>query len=264
MTTGKIALVAKGTGEPYRFPFPMVEGVVVGRPNRFIMDVDIDGYVHKAHCPTTGKIGSIELAGRPVLLSSHHKSPKRKMAWTVEAISYDKPETSDKTWIGINQVSANRYVEHYLRQDAFFAMVHGGKTCVREKKLGDSRIDFRVGDTWIEVKTPVQVIQKNIPDYIKVIGHGKLSGGERLVKHVTELGKAKAPWSRVIMLTCFLYAPDYDSDEAYDNGELYVDSAQIMKAFNDSTARGLESWIAEFNVCREGVILSRYYYNGGI
>ena len=34
-------------------------GVIIGRPNRFIMTVDLDGNEIKAHCPATGRIGGL-------------------------------------------------------------------------------------------------------------------------------------------------------------------------------------------------------------
>ena len=68
--------------EPYRFDEPLREGVIVARPNRFIMDVELDGTVERCHCPAVSRIGGLDLAGRPCLVSDSH-NPARKMPLTV-------------------------------------------------------------------------------------------------------------------------------------------------------------------------------------
>lgn len=54
--------------------------------------------------------------------SSSHTSPPRKTQFTVEAVSLDDPSQPIKTWIGVNQTAANRYVEHFLRTGQFSRM----------------------------------------------------------------------------------------------------------------------------------------------
>ena len=111
------------------FPEPLREGAILARPNRFIMDVDFgtsdegsapSGIV-RCHCPAVSRIGGLDLAGRPCLVSDS-RIPKRKMPLTVEAFSLQQPDDPDKRWIGINQNASNRYVEHFLREGAFAAI----------------------------------------------------------------------------------------------------------------------------------------------
>lgn len=246
---------------PYRFPKPLEEGVIVARPNRFLMDVVCgDGETRRFHCPTTGKIGNIKLEGRPVLFK-WSTNPKNRCAGTIQAISYDKPSKKEKDWIGINQNEANRYVEHFLNCGGFQDMLRWGKVH-REQKLGNSRIDFKVGDTYLEVKTPVQVIEKVVPSYIETWQRkkGQLSGGERLVKHMTELGNALKDHERCIMLSCFLYPEDPDATDRYDDGGtgIYGDVDVILKALTEAEKRGLECWKAHFRLDKEKVVLLDY------
>ena len=60
-------------------------------------------------CPTTTRIGDIDIAGRPCLLSKS-KDPDRKTRYTVEAISLNRPEDNEKARTGINENAANRYL----------------------------------------------------------------------------------------------------------------------------------------------------------
>lgn len=226
------------------------------------MRVKIKGKEYLAHCPVTGKIGSIKLNGRPVLLSKAGNE-NRKTQYTVEAISYDRPYSRDKTWIGVNQGASNRYVGFFIAMGALEKMIGRPIDLKSEQNYGKSRLDFRADDIYIEVKTPVHVIEKHIPDYIERDDHTKAWGGTRLVKHVTELTNSmKNPAHRAIMLVCFQYKRDPDAPEKFDGGKnnrvQYVDSEQIMKAMDKATHSGVENWYIEMEINRFGVKLVDY------
>ncbi|MCI8306139.1 MAG: DNA/RNA nuclease SfsA, partial [Enterorhabdus sp.] len=106
----------KASTTPLLFPEPLREGVILARPNRFIMDVAFsDGASARCHCPAVSRIGDLDLTGRPCLVSDSH-NPQRKLPLTVEAFSLQQPDAAEKQWIGINQNASNRYVEHFLRE----------------------------------------------------------------------------------------------------------------------------------------------------
>lgn len=125
------------------FPTKLIRGIIVSRPNRFIMMVENcqTGIVERCHCPVTGDIGYLDFnkGGIPCLLSEPIKAGQRSTAFTVEAISLntDSGSTSSTAaaaaaknkkmhkqtplqWIGINQVKANSYVQHFLAQGCLF------------------------------------------------------------------------------------------------------------------------------------------------
>lgn len=136
------------------------------RLNRFIMDVRLDDATAHCHCSVVNRIGNLDLAGRPCLVSES-SGRARKTPFTVEAFSLDQPDAATKRWIGINQTASNRYVEHFLKQGAFRAMSGHVETISREVRLGGSRLDFLVNDDlYLEVKTPLVQIQTDVPDYV--------------------------------------------------------------------------------------------------
>ena len=55
----------------YTFPSPFLEATILSRTSQFIINVNINGDEVRCHCPTTGRIGNIDLAGRPCLLSKN-------------------------------------------------------------------------------------------------------------------------------------------------------------------------------------------------
>ena len=148
------------------FETPLVEGVIRKRKSQFTMDVEIDGVVYNCHCPTTERIGNIVLNDIPCMLSKS-KNETRKTPYTVEAISLDLMNKKNKSWIGINQNAANRYVEHFLMTGQFFDMLEPVEIVKREQALGNSKLDFLVGNTYIEVKTPLTNLQVEIRKHIK-------------------------------------------------------------------------------------------------
>jgi len=113
--------------QSFTFELPLVEGIIKNRSNRFIMNVEIDGIVYACHCPATGRIGGIAFQDIPCLLSKA-KEGKRKTPFTVEAISLDLSVQEKKTWIGINQNAANRYIEHFLKSEQLGNMVVNGSS----------------------------------------------------------------------------------------------------------------------------------------
>lgn len=139
----------------FKFNESLVEGVIMKRKGQFTMICEINDKINNCHCPTTGRIGNLDVSGLPCLLSKS-SDPKRKTTYTVEAVSLDRPGGSSKSWIGINQNAVNRYVEHYLVNGGFKDMVGAENEVFREQFLGISKLDFLVGNTYLEVKTPLQ------------------------------------------------------------------------------------------------------------
>lgn len=237
----------------FKFEIPLIEGKIKSRKGQFIMEVYIGDELVSCHCPTTGRIGNIELNDRPCLLSFSHDS-KRKTPYTVEAISLNRKEESNKQWIGINQNAANRYVEHFILSGGFKEMVGVDNIVQREKVLGISKLDFLVGNTYLEVKTPLQSLQLDIPNYVKTKKATPFQSTGRFVKHVQELGKSLESNQRAILLTCFIYNnPGFKVIERSTNYE------EVQATVENSKSLGVEIWQANFEIQPDGVRLLKYF-----
>ena len=269
----------------FKFEKELIEGRIISRLNRFIMNVNINEREEKCYCPVTGKIFSINFnnSNIPCLLSSsssssslslesslqqkkkkknnsdsdsynesdennkintqiNTKQTKRKTNWTVEAISFDKVETRNKKWIGINQTKTNKYIEYFLSQNqiSFLSINNSTETnppsleIQREVKLGNSRIDFLVGSHYLEVKTPLTNLcfKEPIPSHINLIESKKESSTKsksqmnntRLIKHFNELTNhqmksklsSKASICLVFMYDAKTFEPPSNPDEVID------------------------------------------------
>ena len=129
----------------------LIKAIIKSRINRFIFIVDINGKEVEAHCPTGGIIAGISrknIKDLPCLLSDHGLNTSRRTRYTVEALSLD----DGLTYMGINQTKSNRYVEEFLRNEEVTRKLKISDSIKREKRLGNSRIDFKVDDCYIEVK----------------------------------------------------------------------------------------------------------------
>jgi sugar fermentation stimulation protein A len=227
------------------FPEPLIHGTIVRRPNRFIIEVDLDGQVVPCHCPTTGRIGNLVLDGLPCLLSDSH-SATRKTRYTVEAIAVDIV-APDPMWIGINQNAANRYIEAALTSGALDRIVPVD-TVQREQALGLSRLDFLVnGNTYVEVKTPLQNLQIALPAGTATRKQPPFNATDRLVRHITELGHSLPDNQRAVMLLCFLYDNPGFQPEA--STRRHAVAARVAAAI----AQGVEIWQTNLLIDPSGV-----------
>lgn len=242
-----------GDGAFLAFPEPLREGVILARPNRFIMDVDLGGLTARCHCPAVSRIGGLDLAGRPCLVSDSH-NPKRKMPLTVEAFSLQQPSEPAKRWIGINQNASNRYVEHFLREGAFDSVLGPVSQVRREVPLGGSRLDFLVNDdVYLEVKTPLVQIQTEVPDYVPRLPEAPFNSTERAMRHLRELAASLADHERAVILYCLYYD---NFGFRYYHGTTYD---EVLATVDECRAAGVELRQADFEISPQGVTLKRCF-----
>ena len=208
------------------------------------MMVRAEGEVLRCHCPTTGRLGDFELKGLHCLYSTA-TGGNRKTAHTVEAIS-----ASPKSWIGINQTAANRYVEFFLNQGVLSRMAQG--VVKREVKLGHSRIDFLVGDAYVEVKTPLIILPGS--SGVARVKRSRFDSFDRLIRHMDELRASLANGMRAVILLCYLYDAKPFKPPKEDST-----NSRILTAARAAETAGVERWQVNMKVSRGGVSLIRYF-----
>jgi sugar fermentation stimulation protein A len=232
----------------FEFKTPLIEGLIKSRPNRFIMNVEINGNVEKCHCPTTGKVGNIIFKDVQCLLSKSENS-SRKTSYTVEAFFNEE----NKTLVGINQTAINRYVEHFLKFGLFNP---SNEKVQREQTIGSSRLDFRVGNTYIEVKMPLfylfadsESLEAQAPTAL-----------ERFIKHVNELGNSlennriHGSNNRAILLTCFMF----DSPK-FTPPKQTKQNTKVVETIKKSMGKGIEIWQLNLSIDKFGVNFIRNF-----
>jgi len=234
-------------GPFYRFPSPLEKGTVVSRPNRFIMIVRAGRTELRCHCPTTGRLGDLTVAGLPCLYSTSGNA-RRKTSHTVEAISTSLEQ--GESWVGINQTAANRYLEFFLKNGTLSKMAAGDVR--REVRLGRSRIDFLVGDAFVEVKTPLMTLPSSAS--VARAKPSRFDSFDRLIRHMDELRTSLNRGGRAVIVLCYLY-----DAEPFRPPSRNGTNARILRAARNAEAAGVERWQVNLRIGAEGVSLIRYF-----
>lgn len=213
------------------FDKPLRHATIKSRINRFIFIVDYNGLEVEAHCPSGGAIAGIPrklMTQLPCLLSDHGDNTTRRTRYTVEAISLD----NGHTYMGINQTASNHYVHQFLQNEDVQSVLNINGPVAREKKLGNSRIDFKVNDTYIEVKTMVAEYYGKASKQLMILMKPQEPSVERMQKHIRELThEVNTHKSKAIMLTVFQYdAPKFEPPVDNPKYAEFVEDLKIAKA----------------------------------
>lgn len=232
--------------EKFNFEFPLTEALIKSRPNRFIMFIEIDRKLEKAHCPVTGRIGNLVFKDIPCLVSRSNNE-KRKTKYTVEAISLDPSEKKDKSWVGINQTNVNRYIEFLFKNKQLERIAQGNKIN-REVSIGKSRIDFQIDNNLVEVKMPLisfNMKTNEVPS--------KFTSFDRLIKHFNELARSLKKNSRAIVINCYIYdAPPFSPPKIKE-------TSKIQQAARKAINNGVELWQVNLRIDKKGIQLIKYF-----
>lgn len=237
------------------FEKPLQKAFIKERKNRFIFLIEIDGEVMEAHCPATGIIAGLsrkDFSNIDCLVSFHENNPSRKTKYTVEAISLD-----NENWLGINQTKSNFYVEQFLKTENKTKLGFNIEDEVkRERKLNDSRIDFKVGSTYLEVKTLVSEFYGEVPEKFVNIVKTTRPSIERMNKHINSLAGNLKDNDRAIILSVFQYnVPPFKPPV---NDPIYLSFIQDLKR---AKTKGLEHWQLNLKITEDYVEILKVFRN---
>jgi sugar fermentation stimulation protein A len=116
----------------------IVEAIFLARPNRFLVEAELDGHVVQAHLADRGRLKET-LVPNARLLLAHRPAPGRKTAYQAVAAVQDGMLTSLDTHL------PNRLIEAALRASALEPFA-GYSLVRREVTVGGSRFDFQLSD----------------------------------------------------------------------------------------------------------------------
>ncbi len=165
-----------------RWPSPLVPGVLLGRHQRFLSDVQLDsGERVVAHCVNSGRMeGLVRKGARVWLLRADN--PARKLKWTWAMM--EMPGPFGLVRVGVDTILPNRLVRAMLEARALSGFRAAGQVRPEFAYAEGSRADFLLGPErgghLIEVKNCHLVYPDGgayFPD----------SHSERATKHLREL-----------------------------------------------------------------------------
>lgn len=242
----------------YEFSETLVEGTILYKEARFVAYAQVQGKKERCFLPVTVNIGDFYINDLPCLLEKN--PPGRKTTWTIKAISVDEK----KSWIGIDLNFSNRLFEHFAAQGALSPLLGDYTTLKREQVLGSSKLDFKVDDLWVEIKTPVDTLHKTYGDSIKLrqehakiittsevlheAERGEVLNAGRMEKQVKDMMSALSAGERAALLTVHQYVPD--TVKAYrQTGK----GQTVKETLSAAYGQGLESWVLDLEYSKDRV-----------
>ena len=201
---------------PWAYPTALVEGTILDRRKRFLADVELpDGERVVAHLANTGRMTGCWEPNAPCRLSKSN-NPKRKLAWSVEQCRVDG------RWVMVNTARTNRVVEAALRA-GWLGLEGEVRSEVRWPTGG--RADFRVGDTWVEVKG-VTLVQNGVYKFPDTVS-------KRATEHLNTLIQARGRGEPAVLVLVACTAagrwiePAWDLDPAFADALLQAQAAEV-------------------------------------
>lgn len=205
------------------FDPPLIKGKLIQRYKRFLADVEIHTEsgpkIVTAHCPNTGSMRHC-LVSRSECWISESDNPKRKLAYTLEAVTAEFGGIA-----GVNTARTNKLVKEALIEKSIPELANYQKL-ESEVKFGqkNSRLDFRLSDAQARSSDDDQCLVevKNV-----TLGLGKGVGAfpdavtERGLKHLHELAFAREQGHRAVLFFCVQHTgiervkPAWDVDVEY-------------------------------------------------
>lgn len=241
--------VSKKMAQKLFFDPILQEGIIMKRNSQFTMDVFLHGETIRCHCPADTRIGDVILKNMACLVS-YHDDPKRKLKYTVEAVSFDNLNEAHKNWIGINLILSNRIVAFLLQTHQLDDMVSSYDTIRREVTIGKFKLDFLVGSTYLEVKTPLTTVNVKYGSDIQTKKVTPFSSTGRFQKHILELADSLASHERAILLTVNQYIPTDLKPHLHS-----THYEEVKEDMEKAVASGIETWNIDLCFEPDGVSL---------
>ena len=123
-------------------------------------------------------------------------------------------------------------------------------TIQREVKLGVSKLDFKVGDTYLEVKTPLTTINVRYGRHIKTLPPKPFSSTDRMVKHVNELAGSLKDHERAVFLQVFQYRITEKKERLRS-----THYEEVSRTIREAAENGVEFWEVQMDFRPDGVTL---------
>ena len=194
-----------------KFKERLLQGTLIKRYKRFLVDIKYKNKIITAHCPNSGSMMGLLNKGNKVLFSKSN-NPSRKLRYTLEIIEVEKK------MVGINTLTTNKIVLEALNQKKIKNLIRFNNIKTEVKFSDKTRFDFLISNSrekcFLEVKNVTLAREKKIAEFPDAIT-------SRGTKHLKELIVAKKKCFESYMLyliqreDCGSFKIAHDIDEEY-------------------------------------------------
>jgi sugar fermentation stimulation protein A len=230
----------------FAFPAPLVKGVFLERPNRYVAYIDVDGTAVRTHVPDPGRLKELLIPGVNVYVEDAGDNPNRKTRYSLLLV-----ESPDKTrWVSLDTQLPNRVVRRLLTE----GLLDGWQDYALEKAefaYGESRIDFLLKPrkpgkprVLLEVKSVTLVMENGIarfPDAPTVRG----------ARHLRELTAATTKGEYEAGVLFVVQRADANSVEPN-----HVTDPEFCRALSDAMDAGVKFSAICYDLSHTGIELA--------
>lgn len=176
------------------WPGEVIEATFLRRYKRFLADFRLDnGQEVTAHCANTGSMKTCLKEGARAWIT-HHDDPKRKLAYSWQAIEMDDG------WVGIHTGLANGLVKEAVVEGRIPELTGYGGIAAERKYGQNSRIDLLLSEPgrancYVEVKNVTLLLGPEVvgfPDAVTARG----------LKHLNDLMAVVSGGNRAVLFYC--------------------------------------------------------------
>ena len=164
-----------------KFKERLLQGTLIKRYKRFLVDINYRNKTITVHCPNSGSMLGLQKKNNKVWFSESD-NPKRKLKYTLEMIEVNKK------LVGINTQSTNKIVLEAFQQKKIKKFCKYNNIKSEVKFSDNTRFDFLISNSkvkcFVEVKNVTLVRENQIAEFPDAIT-------SRGTKHLNELINAK-------------------------------------------------------------------------
>lgn len=223
----------------FHFPYGTRPASLLRREKRFLVEVELDGAPVWVHTNNSGSMLGLVRPGRGALVSPA-SNPKRKLAWTLEAVE------AGGGWCCVNTQVPNKLLAWAFR-GRLLPELRDATAMRAEATIGDSRLDARFttprGPLWVECKNVTLA-----EDGVALFPDARTERGK---KHLEELMRQAAQGARVATFYLVTRA------DAACFGPAWCVDEDYARTFYAALAAGVEAWPWQAEVGAEGLRLVR-------
>ena len=115
-------------------------------------------------------------------------------------------------------------------------------------------MDFKVGNTYLEVKTPLTEIQVKYGKNVKTIKQSPFSSTSRMQKHVNELAESLKEHERAIFLEVLQYKVTQPKQRLHS-----THYEEVKATVEEALTKGVEFYKIELDFKPDGVSIHKIY-----
>lgn len=226
----------------------IVKGKFIGRPNRFIAVVEVDGQEVKAHVKNTGRLRELLLPGAEVYLEDHvGRMGSRKLRYSL--ISVIKEDEQGKRILNIDSQAPNKIVKEAMQSGSL--LPDGLKDISlfkAEYSFGSSRLDFYAEDS-----CGSRILGEVKGVTLEVDGNARFPDAptERGVKHIEELISAVEQGYRA----CIVFVIKMKGVSSFSpNHDTHPEFGEALKKARDA---GVEIIARDCIVSKDSIIMDK-------